>query len=378
MQVPVSYISFSFFFMVLPIFHMVHETIPGPILNDRKNINVIAYYSGNETEIDRHDIKKLTHLIYSFCHLKGNRLYVGKRQIPVIRKLVSLKKKNPGLRILLALGGWGGCETCSDVFASEKGRKEFAESVKQAMETYRVDGIDLDWEYPAVQGPQGHKFVPEDKEHFTQLITQLRKTLGPGKEISFAAGAFPDYLSSSVDWRQVMPLVDRVNLMTYDLVNRNSDSTGHHAGLYSTPLQTCSADRTIRYLRSIDIPYNKVVIGIAFYARVYQTKNETDSGIDQPAGFRQFVAYRQYQDQFSQENGFFSYWDERASAPYSYNKQSRMFATYDDKRSVTLKTKYALDKRLNGVMFWELRQDEPGRGLLYTIDSVITASGTQK
>jgi chitinase len=37
---------------------------------------VIAYYSGNNKAIDNYQVKKLTHIIYSFCHLKGNRLHV--------------------------------------------------------------------------------------------------------------------------------------------------------------------------------------------------------------------------------------------------------------------------------------------------------------
>ena len=84
---------------------------------------VIAYYSGNSKAIDNFPVKKLTHIIYSFCHLKGNRLNVDNADdSATIKKLVSLKAINPKLKVLLSLGGWGGCEFCSPVFATEAGR----------------------------------------------------------------------------------------------------------------------------------------------------------------------------------------------------------------------------------------------------------------
>src|SRR5690349_22776137 len=71
--------------------------------------------------------------------------------------------------------------------------------------------------------------------NFTLLIQALRTTLGDKYEISFAAGGFTKFLTQSIEWNAVMPFVDRVNLMTYDLINGYSTVTGHHTPLYSTP-----------------------------------------------------------------------------------------------------------------------------------------------
>jgi chitinase len=124
--------------------------IKNSAIDNSRELAVIAYYSGDSKTIDNYPVEKLTHIIYSFCHLKGNRLNVdNKGDSTTIKKLVSLKKKYPKLKVLLSLGGWGGCEFCSPVFSTDKGRKDFARSVKEVNDYFKTDGIDLDWEYPA-------------------------------------------------------------------------------------------------------------------------------------------------------------------------------------------------------------------------------------
>src|SRR5688572_30103916 len=103
---------------------------------------VTAYYFGGPERVDSIAAEKLTHIIFSFCHLKGNTLQVdNSRDAATITNLVALKKRNPSLKILLSLGGWGGCETCSDVFSTEKGRKDFSQSVLQLSKFFNSDGI---------------------------------------------------------------------------------------------------------------------------------------------------------------------------------------------------------------------------------------------
>jgi chitinase len=79
------------------------------------------------------------------------------------------------------LGGWSGCAPCSDVFSTAAGRTAFAASVKELLLYFKADGIDLDWEYPAIEGYPGHTYRKEDKENFTSLVQALRATLGKKK-----------------------------------------------------------------------------------------------------------------------------------------------------------------------------------------------------
>jgi chitinase len=336
---------------------------------------VIAYYSGNATDIDRYEVNKLTHIIYCFAQLKGNRLYVSAAAGKVLRKLVSLKQQHRALKVSLAFGGWGGCKACSDTFASGENRKAFAQSVQEVITGYQLDGIDIDWEYPAIQGPAGHPFSPADKQHFTALIKELRAAIGNNKELTVAAGAFTTYLQQSIDWQQVAPYVNRFHLMSFDLVNRNSDTTGHHAALFSNDVQHESADHAIRYLNSLGIRNHQLVIGAACYARIYEQVGSTNNGLHQPGRFKKFAVYKSYQQTFGTQNGFTCYWDDKAEAPWCYNAQQHLFATFDDIRSVQQKTQYAVNKQLYGIMFWELRHDKPRAGLLNAIYEVKMETG---
>src|SRR3954467_9127572 len=87
-----------------------------------KEFNVLAYYTGDAATIDQFNVAGLTHIIFSFTHLQGNKLHVDKAKDTItIQKLVSLKKQYPNLKIIFSMGGWGGCEHCSAVFNTNTG-----------------------------------------------------------------------------------------------------------------------------------------------------------------------------------------------------------------------------------------------------------------
>lgn len=339
--------------MAVVIFAFVQKQ---PLKKNDNSPKVIAYYAGGTNEIDAYKVEQLDEIIYSFLHLMGSRLMVETdQQDAAIRKLVSLKKVNPSLKVLISLGGWGGCETCSDVFSKAKNRTTFAKSVLKILKIYDADGIDLDWEYPAIEGLPGHAFKKEDKQNFTFLVKELRAVLGSDYVISFAAGAHDEFLNNSIEWDIVMPLVDNVNLMTYDLVNGYSKTTGHHTSLLATEQQNISAEYSINVLKSMGVPTNKIVIGAAFYARIWSGVDSVNNGLYQKGTFKTSVVYKDFGGYF--DKNWEMFWDEKAQSPYAYNASQKLFATFDNPKSVAIKTKYAKQRGLKGIMFWELVQD---------------------
>lgn len=337
------------------------------------NICITAYYAGPAQQLDSFPTEKLTHLIFSFGHLSGNRLHISNAgDTACIQKMVGLKQKNPGLKIILSLGGWGGCYSCSPVFANQQARKEFAASVKELTDYFNTDGIDLDWEYPAIPGHPGHPYAAADKKNFTALVSSLRKALGPAKEISFAAGGFNQFIDSSIEWKKVMRLADKVYVMSYDLVHGFSTQSGHHTPLYSTAAQEASADNAINRILAAGVPSHKIVIGAAFYARMFAVTDTLNKGLYRPGNFYRGISHPHLYDTLTAANGFTQYWDEVAKAPYAFNPERKILVTYDDSLSVSLKTKYAISKKLGGIMFWQLADDAYKNGLLDAIYKAAT------
>jgi chitinase len=128
----------------------------------------------------------------------------------------------------------------------------------------------------------------------------------------------------------------------------------------------------VKYLIKLGVPANKLVIGAAFYGRMWENVPSARNGLYQSGKFLKGVNYKKYKTELTTEKGFVSYWDDVAKAPFSYNADKKLFITYDDKRSIDLKTKYVADNKLNGIMFWELTNDTFNDGLLDTINGVKT------
>ncbi|HXX65413.1 MAG TPA: glycosyl hydrolase family 18 protein, partial [Bacteroidota bacterium] len=288
-----------------------------PATHAGESFAVIAYCNGPAASVDSYPVELLTHVQYSFLHVRSDgSVPVSWRDSANITHLVSLKSRNARLKVLLSVGGWGGCRSCSGVFASQEGRRQVALTLGKILDRFQADGVDIDWEYPAIAGYPGHPFSTDDRHNFTLLIGELRSVLGDSREVSFAAGGFTEYLENSVEWRMVMPLVDRVNVMSYDLVNASSTVTGHHTPLFSTPSQIESVDHAVRYLDSLGVPHSKIVIGAAFYARMWDHVADQNNGLYQSGTFKAYVNFKEMGSYFERAGGVRQLWDSVAQAPY--------------------------------------------------------------
>ncbi|MEN0051833.1 MAG: glycosyl hydrolase family 18 protein, partial [Bacteroidota bacterium] len=170
-----------------------------------------------------------------------------------------------------------------------------------------------------------------------------------------------------IEWEKVMPLMDYVNLMSYDLVGGYSKVTGHHTSLFSTEEQARSGDQGVQALLELGVPAEKIVIGAAFYARSWENVEAVNQGLYQSGNFKSFVPHRIFDEHINEENGFVFYRDTIAQAPYAYSAKLQQFATFDDSISIGKKTEYAMEQELGGIMFWQLTNDRKDGGLLKSI-----------
>lgn len=112
----------------------------------------------------------------------------------------------------------------------------FAKTSVDIVRQNKLDGVDIDWEYPGQRG-DNNKFRPEDKENFTLMFVELRRELDKlstetGKKylLTAALGASKNFIAHT-EMDKVAKLLDYVYLMTYDFGGPNG-TVGHHTNLY--------------------------------------------------------------------------------------------------------------------------------------------------
>jgi hypothetical protein len=168
--------------------------------------------------------------------------------------------------------------------------------------------------------------------------------------------------------------VDFVNLMTYDFrVAAPGEPAGHHANLYPNPAdpRRNSADGAVRDFLAAGVPPSKLVLGVPFYGRAWEgvISREGLYRDGRPPSQRIDTSHASLAALVGRE-GWIREWDAAAQAPFLWNEARKAFVTYEDEESLRLKSGYALEKGLGGVMFWEYHADRTG-ALLDTLDASL-------
>lgn len=343
-------------------------------LHAQKPVMVLYYYPDGSQELNLKPNLGLTHLIFAFADLNKGNLELHSAQDSALLRNIGLIKNKAGnhFRAMIAMGGWGGCFFCSSTFSNKDSVRLFASRTKQFLSFFNLDGIDLDWEYPAMSSMPGIAFNQADKEHLTYLIKVLRDTLGWQKDISIAAASSSNYMDRSVDWLKVTGLLNRINLMTYDFVNGDDKKTGHLTSLYSTSGQQLSCDDAVRRLEARGVPADKIVLGATLYDRVWKLEDSSLSPLYAPGVPQPAVKYKDIK-QYEGDGGRF-YFDSKAQADYYYNPKSGYFITGDTPHTALLKVDYMKSHHLQGIMFWELSGDLPENGILDAVSYALKSN----
>lgn len=335
----------------------------------KKKYVIIGYVGGYHGLIDTSlvDPSKLTHINYAFVNIKNNRawLQTPKTDTANFRYLNSLKKKNPNLKILISIGGWGWSGNFSDAVLTDTAREAFAASAVDIVRKYDLDGVDIDWEYPNDIGA-GNVFRKEDKQNYTLMFEALRRDLNTVQKekgrkmfLTTAVGGFKRFLKNTEMGRAARSL-DYVSLMSYDYFQDSLGIAVHHTNLYASKkyFNRDDADQAVHAFEAEGVPANKLVMGVAFYGRSARVTDSTNHGLGMkrtdrmPAG-----GYTYIKDSLTNRNGFKYYRDEDAKAPILFNPNTMQFISYDDEWSVKNKCDYVKKYGLAGVMFWEYIED---------------------
>ena len=229
---------------------------------------------------------------------------------PDPRHLAYLKNLGMGIGKEIRISLIGDSDDFMPVAADESSRIHFARRLASLCRSENLDGIDLDWEFPAT--PRD-----EEKAALTELTRVVRDQL-PEETI----------LSAAVSrWRlpdaEFFSLLDHVHLMAYDGYGRHATYEG------------ALADSEILLAR-LNIPHSKLVLGIPFYGRIFSPDSEEYwSGT---RNYRDIVEEFQPAPDSDEEGGYF----------------------FNGPDTVAKKAHWAAENNLGGVFAWEPFYDTVG------------------
>lgn len=319
------------------------------ILGKGKIMRIEAYISdwAFHQDLTRKEAECLTHVNYSFGHVVEGRVSIDHLQ--QLDRLRRVQTEFPWLKVNLSVGGWR-ADGFSTAVADEASREKLAQSAVAVIEKLQLTGIDWDWEYPG-SDEAGIAASPEDPENMSEFLVLMRGKLdelgeknGCYYEQSIAVGASRtgDYL-----WQKVLPALDTVNLMTYDM--NNGKKVVHVTNLYSASDDVYSAEKSVADFVAAGVPKEKLLLGAAFYYHNFE-------GISLPDPFGKFYTGKGNHIDHDQLTDDWEYhWDEAAKAAY-YLRDNTLL-TGDDARSLTEKRRFMETGGLGGVIIWELNHD---------------------
>lgn len=300
----------------------------------------------------------------------GNNLY------GCLKQLYLLKLANRNLKVLLSIGGW--TYTHDDghfAFVTDaNARANFVSSAVSMIENYGLDGIDLDFEYPA-NAAQGQGFA----DLTTALRTafdNLAKQKGDGTTYQLTAAVSAGAANYA---NLVIPQMDAAlsfwNLMAYDYAGSWLNYTDNQANLYGGVRTGVSTDAAVQHFVSSGATASKISMGIPLYGRAFeQTKGLGQAYNGVGPGTIQAGIYSYNVLPLAGATVFENSTDVTS---YSYDSSSEEFVSYDTPNIVKMKAQYVNSKGLAGTMFWELSTDKVGAdSLVGSSHSVLGALDT--
>ncbi|MBL7941548.1 MAG: hypothetical protein JNM00_02220 [Flavobacteriales bacterium] len=288
---------------------------------------------------------------------------------------------NAGVKVLISVGGWTLSNNFPAIAADPARRLTFAQSCADLIAFYNLDGIDIDWEYP---GFAEHSGTPADEANYVLLLQQVRQHLDAlgitNNETYLLTAALPAGPShmENIDWAGIEPLLDLMNIMSYDFNGTWNSECNHNSPLYepavSNPDFSCH-DAITQLLGPLNMPADKLVLGVPFYGRSMKTEGPPalfapiQSGSPDYATFGVDEGTPLYYNILEKAYLFEEHWDAQSHVPYLTGIGGlNTFVSFDNEASIVEKGNYIVQYDLAGAIIWEITGDyietSPGSGII--------------
>ncbi|XP_042870993.1 acidic mammalian chitinase-like [Penaeus japonicus] len=303
-----------------------------------------------------------THIIIIGANIQNNKIVpVEENDLKVYAEILALKKINPSLRVLLCLGG-----DLSELVRDPKSVAVFAYNAQQFLIANKLDGIDLDWEFPAWPA---WKKTELEKKWFTYLVLQLNNALKlaahPPFLLSIAVGAPKPIVDHCYEVDQLAKYVDFVSIMGYDyhMYQTYLPFTGHNAPLAKRHdeigyFSTLNIEWATRYWLQKGMPKEKLLVGIPTYGRTWRLLSSAWHNVGAPAvGIGMLEGSLTYTEGciFVKE-GATAYFDDESKVPYAVRGTD--WVSYENPASIRAKAEWIKASGVAGVMTFDLNTDD--------------------
>jgi chitinase len=305
-----------------------------------------------------------------------------------------VKRTHPGLTVLVSIGGWGAPGYSADAATSASRRKFVASCITNWMRSLPaglVNGFDVDWEFPVSGGLPSIGASPADKHNLDLLLREFRKQLrryalrhgitahrmklsidipaGRIQDDGTGTAGAPYDPAHSFDLRKVGRIVDIFNLMTYDLCTGYSKVSCFNDPMVKRPGDPNNRYNNdvgaVRYMKRHGVPAGKIVLGVPFYGRYFHVTSSTNNGLYQPYDATATLDYTDIiGPDWAGNPDFQQGWDPIVKSPYLWNPRTDTWVSYENPRSILIRSVFARSRGLAGMMMWQVGLDDPQHSLL--------------
>ncbi|KAK9388983.1 glycoside hydrolase [Lipomyces mesembrius] len=303
-------------------------------------------------------VANLTHIYYAFVGLNNDgSIYLtepetagktGSAYLSSKKCLTALRdmrdKYKPELQLLVSVGGGSGSANFATVARDFTRRAKFVEELKDLVDQYSFDGVDIDWESPA---------SVNEGTYYLQLLRTLRSNFPAGNYTLTAAYTGTLWALGAIDVPECISNVDQFNIMAYDYYGPWNRTSGYHGQLYSATKGGDSGSDAVSYcLKNSTVPSEKLVLGIPLYAQGFP-------GVDGPDMTWSLSSMSvdgiqiQYNDLGIGPSGTDVYYNAALVGASIYNESDNIWYTFDNEQSVNAKTSFVMSRDLAGVFFWQ-------------------------
>lgn len=225
--------------------------------------------------------EKFTHLTYAFAVTGSipSNIVLNSDDQQVLPVFVQAAHSH-GVQALVSIGGWTGSRFFSTAVATPANRTTFAQAVVQLANTYDLDGIDFDWEYPNKQGIGCNAISPDDAANFLLFLQELRQDpVGQKLYLTAAVGIKPfngPDGSPSNDVSGFSKVLNHIAIMSYDISGPWSTGIGPNAPLDDScaPTQVGSAKSAVQAWTGAGFPASQIVLGVPAYGHSFHVADQ--------------------------------------------------------------------------------------------------------